>query len=92
MKEFKLCLLGSGAVGKSALAIQFSEERFVESYDPTGGSGAPPPAQAVLSPSFHLSQSRIAIERKSTDVVTSMCWKSSTQRVLSSLHPWWSST
>ena len=36
MKEFKICLLGSGSVGKSALAIQFTEERFVESYDPTG--------------------------------------------------------
>eukprot|EP00730_Choanoeca_flexa_P016418 TRINITY_DN7745_c0_g1_i3.p1 TRINITY_DN7745_c0_g1~~TRINITY_DN7745_c0_g1_i3.p1 ORF type:complete len:178 (+),score=39.58 TRINITY_DN7745_c0_g1_i3:261-794(+) len=35
MKEFKICLLGSGSVGKSALAIQFTEDRFVESYDPT---------------------------------------------------------
>eukprot|EP00055_Hartaetosiga_balthica_P014669 m.81927 g.81927 ORF g.81927 m.81927 type:complete len:178 (+) comp8661_c0_seq1:38-571(+) len=35
MKEYKICLLGSGAVGKSALAIQYTEERFVESYDPT---------------------------------------------------------
>lgn len=35
MREFKVCLLGSGSVGKSALAIQFTENRFVESYDPT---------------------------------------------------------
>ncbi|EGD73487.1 hypothetical protein PTSG_05191 [Salpingoeca rosetta] len=35
MKEFKVCLLGSGSVGKSALAIQFTEDRFVQSYDPT---------------------------------------------------------
>eukprot|EP01147_Barroeca_monosierra_P006450 gene6450-302_t len=35
MKEFKICLLGSGSVGKSALAIRFTEDRFVESYDPT---------------------------------------------------------
>eukprot|EP00039_Didymoeca_costata_P011031 m.151275 g.151275 ORF g.151275 m.151275 type:complete len:181 (-) comp15037_c1_seq4:117-659(-) len=35
MKEFKVCMLGSGSVGKSALAIQFTENRFVESYDPT---------------------------------------------------------
>eukprot|EP00051_Salpingoeca_urceolata_P015642 m.204124 g.204124 ORF g.204124 m.204124 type:complete len:208 (+) comp18461_c2_seq3:164-787(+) len=30
-----VCLLGSGSVGKSALAIRFTEDRFVESYDPT---------------------------------------------------------
>lgn len=35
MREFKICLLGSGSVGKSALAIQFTQNRFVESYDPT---------------------------------------------------------
>lgn len=35
MKEFKICMLGSGCVGKSALAIQFTQKRFVESYDPT---------------------------------------------------------
>lgn len=40
MKEFKIALLGSGSVGKSALAIQFTEDRFVESYDPTGNAGA----------------------------------------------------
>eukprot|EP00038_Savillea_parva_P009979 m.187084 g.187084 ORF g.187084 m.187084 type:complete len:181 (-) comp16973_c0_seq1:38-580(-) len=35
MRNIKVCLLGSGSVGKSALAIQFTDERFVESYDPT---------------------------------------------------------
>eukprot|EP00041_Stephanoeca_diplocostata_P009907 m.156643 g.156643 ORF g.156643 m.156643 type:complete len:182 (-) comp17944_c0_seq3:499-1044(-) len=35
MKEYNICLLGSGSVGKSALAIQFVDNRFVESYDPT---------------------------------------------------------
>jgi len=35
MKTCKVCLLGSGSVGKSALAIQLVEDRFVESYDPT---------------------------------------------------------
>lgn len=35
MKEIKICLLGSGSVGKSALAVQYVENRFVESYDPT---------------------------------------------------------
>lgn len=35
MKEIKICLLGCGSVGKSALAVQYVENRFVESYDPT---------------------------------------------------------
>eukprot|EP00040_Diaphanoeca_grandis_P026030 m.145122 g.145122 ORF g.145122 m.145122 type:complete len:179 (-) comp30418_c0_seq1:50-586(-) len=35
MREFKVCLLGCGSVGKSALAVQYVDDRFVESYDPT---------------------------------------------------------
>jgi len=35
MIEFKLVVLGSGGVGKSALTVQFVQGIFVEKYDPT---------------------------------------------------------
>jgi len=34
-KEFKIVVLGSGGVGKSALTVQFVQGIFVEKYDPT---------------------------------------------------------
>jgi len=33
--EFKLCVCGGGAVGKSALTIQFINGAFIKDYDPT---------------------------------------------------------
>ncbi|KAI9362204.1 ras related protein 1b [Pilaira anomala] len=35
MREYKLVVLGSGGVGKSALTVQFVQCIFVEKYDPT---------------------------------------------------------
>jgi len=35
MREYKLVILGSGGVGKSALTVQFVQGIFVERYDPT---------------------------------------------------------
>ena len=35
MREFKVVVLGSGGVGKSALTVQFVSGRFMEKYDPT---------------------------------------------------------
>lgn len=35
MREFKVVLLGSGGVGKSALTLQFVSGHFMEKYDPT---------------------------------------------------------
>ncbi|PAA85765.1 hypothetical protein BOX15_Mlig023552g2 [Macrostomum lignano] len=35
MREYKLVVLGSGGVGKSALTVQFVQGVFVEKYDPT---------------------------------------------------------
>ncbi|ORY00636.1 ras-related protein Rap-1b-like protein [Basidiobolus meristosporus CBS 931.73] len=35
MREYKLVVLGSGGVGKSALTVQFVQSIFVEKYDPT---------------------------------------------------------
>ncbi|KAL5466685.1 hypothetical protein EMCRGX_G030829 [Ephydatia muelleri] len=35
MREFKVVVLGSGGVGKSALTVQFVSGTFVEKYDPT---------------------------------------------------------
>ncbi|CAF2403900.1 unnamed protein product [Rotaria sp. Silwood2] len=35
MREYKLVVLGSGGVGKSALTVQFVEGIFVGKYDPT---------------------------------------------------------
>ncbi|XP_044516853.1 ras-related protein Rap-1b-like isoform X3 [Gracilinanus agilis] len=34
MREYKLVVLGSGGVGKSALTVQFVQGIFVEKYDP----------------------------------------------------------
>lgn len=35
MREFKVVVLGSGGVGKSALTVQFVQGVFTEKYDPT---------------------------------------------------------
>uniref|UniRef100_A0A671FB46 HRas proto-oncogene, GTPase n=1 Tax=Rhinolophus ferrumequinum TaxID=59479 RepID=A0A671FB46_RHIFE len=35
MTEYKLVVVGTGNVGKSALTIQFFQNHFVEEYDPT---------------------------------------------------------
>lgn len=35
MREFKVVVLGSGGVGKSALTVQFVSGQFTEKYDPT---------------------------------------------------------
>ena len=35
MREYKIVVLGSGGVGKSALTVQFVQSIFVEKYDPT---------------------------------------------------------
>ncbi|KAI8972015.1 ras related protein 1b [Mycotypha africana] len=35
MREYKLVVLGSGGVGKSALTVRFVQSIFVEKYDPT---------------------------------------------------------
>jgi len=35
MKEYKVVVLGSGGVGKSALTVQFVQNKFLEKYDPT---------------------------------------------------------
>ncbi|CAF3994874.1 unnamed protein product [Rotaria magnacalcarata] len=35
LREYKLVILGSGGVGKSALTVQFVEGKFIGKYDPT---------------------------------------------------------
>mmetsp|Transcript_1486 Transcript_1486/g.1896 ORF Transcript_1486/g.1896 Transcript_1486/m.1896 type:complete len:86 (-) Transcript_1486:463-720(-) len=35
MSEFKVVVIGSGGVGKSALTIQYIQNHFVDEYDPT---------------------------------------------------------
>ena len=35
MREYKIVVLGSGGVGKSALTVQFVQGIFVEKYNPT---------------------------------------------------------
>jgi GTPase SAR1 family protein len=35
MREYKIVVIGSGGVGKSALTVQFVQGLFVEKYDPT---------------------------------------------------------
>jgi small GTP-binding protein len=35
IREYKIVVVGSGGVGKSALTIQFIQSHFVEEYDPT---------------------------------------------------------
>lgn len=35
MREFKIVVMGSGGVGKSAVTVQFVQNIFVDKYDPT---------------------------------------------------------
>jgi small GTP-binding protein len=35
VQEYKIVVLGSGGVGKSAITVQFVQGVFVEKYDPT---------------------------------------------------------
>jgi len=35
MTDYKICIVGSGGVGKSALTIQFIQHNFMDDYDPT---------------------------------------------------------
>ena len=35
MREYKVVVLGSGGVGKSALTVKFVSGTFMEKYDPT---------------------------------------------------------
>jgi len=35
LKEFKIVVLGSGGVGKTALVFRFVQGKFVDHYDPT---------------------------------------------------------
>ncbi|KAH9057826.1 protein ras-1 [Lactarius vividus] len=35
LREYRLVVIGSGGVGKSALTIQFMHNHFVDEYDPT---------------------------------------------------------
>ncbi|KAH6871187.1 ras protein [Coprinopsis sp. MPI-PUGE-AT-0042] len=35
LREYKLVVVGGGAVGKSALTIQFMKSKFIDEYDPT---------------------------------------------------------
>jgi GTPase KRas protein len=35
MNEYKIVIIGSGGVGKSAICIQFITSHFIEEYDPT---------------------------------------------------------
>ena len=35
MTEYKMVVVGDGAVGKSALTIQLMQNLFIEEYDPT---------------------------------------------------------
>lgn len=35
MEEFKIVILGEGGVGKSAITVQFLQNKFSENYDPT---------------------------------------------------------
>ncbi|KZP01113.1 ras-domain-containing protein [Calocera viscosa TUFC12733] len=35
MEHWKVTMLGDGGVGKTALAVQFTQKQFIETYDPT---------------------------------------------------------
>jgi len=49
-KVIHLCMLGSGAVGKSALTLQFIQNKFVADYDPTIEDAYRKPVNVDASP------------------------------------------
>lgn len=38
-EEVRLSLVGASGVGKSSLTLQFTQNRFIEEYDPTSETG-----------------------------------------------------
>ena len=55
MQEYKLVVLGTGGVGKSALTVQFVQNIFVERYDPTIEDSYRKQVQKFSQPTCHFS-------------------------------------
>jgi GTPase SAR1 family protein len=79
MREYKLVVLGSGGVGKSALTVQFVEGIFLGKYDPTIEDCY----RKVMSiDSFYMSiidNKTDLVVRQSKSMARIACWKYSTQ-------------
>ncbi|KAH9068162.1 hypothetical protein EDB83DRAFT_2377271 [Lactarius deliciosus] len=54
LREYRLVVIGSGGVGKSALTIQFMHNRFVDEYDPTIEGTVCPVRMWRLAPTTHV--------------------------------------
>lgn len=74
MREYKIVVLGSGGVGKSALTVQFVQGLFVEKYDPTV-RGKSLQSRFFSIDGFFSFRSKIVIENKWKSMDSNACCK-----------------
>ncbi len=72
MREYKIVVLGSGGVGKSALTVQFVQGLFVEKYDPTVSEIY---FKFLWKSFFFVNRSKIVIENKWKSMGNNACCK-----------------
>ena len=67
IREYKIVVVGSGGVGKSALTIQFIQSHFVEEYDPTIEDSYR--KQAVIDDEVAVFDSKCTFPQRPVDIV-----------------------